>query len=397
MSNYFLTAIGTLLFTFLIFFDEELLRGFYASHVVMIIFVVLGSIIALAIKPNSFLPIFLIGIYFCLLFLTSALIHGLGERFYRESVKAILLISSVWLIRLLTNTRDLINFTSLTPIILLLYVFYKVDQLGIAGTFTYGGRLEIPSLGGSSNTMAIILALNLLAIQFFPFFSRGIWRIIRVPVWLGLFIALIFTFSRGGFFAYTIGTIIGIGPRRLFRIFIFSLAVIGLMYGALIILKEISPSVIGKFGIFARYNIIAAGSESGRFIIWATLLNNWINTPTAWVTGFGPGSIYLIDFNKLVLSAHSVWLASLYYFGILGFILLGIYMYILFVRSKHSVLFRKIKLAILSAIIFNFTIDTVTFASQATMWIILYLGIISSDELPSKYYKPHWGNSEYRQ
>lgn len=389
MKSFILDVVGFIFFTIVIFSENELLQGFYVAHVAIIAFIIFGWFIGIILKPDAFFFNTLVFGFMLILFIISSAMHGFQDRFYSELVKIAMIILSIWICRSFFSIQDLLRFIRFAPVILSLFIIYKYFDMGIIGLFSYGGRLAIPSLGASSNTLALIVALNLLGLQFSPFYSTVLLRVVKVVTWVFLLGVLALTYSRGGFFAYFIGTIGGFGIRRLGNIIGYSLIIFAILLGSLLILSEISPDVTETFGLLQRYTLrsdIVEGAD--RTLVWSELFNTWIKSPSALLTGFGPGSIHLYMYGKIYRSAHSIWLATLYYFGVLGLMLLLRYVILLYKQIKHSDDFKPIRMAVLMAIVFNFSIDTVALASQTTLWVIIYMSL-----LPSRKSKVHrWQN-----
>jgi hypothetical protein len=82
------------------------------------------------------------------------------------------------------------------------------------------------------------------------------------------------------------------------------------------------PGQLGQFFSQGRVDFSPTQGDLGRFGMWLTALGHLISTPFGMVLGFGPGAFWGREYGL-----HSMYMATWFYFGLVGLFLLFGYIY----------------------------------------------------------------------
>jgi hypothetical protein len=234
-------------------------------------------------------------------------------------------------------------------------------------------RLGISQFGGSPNTAAYVIAFCMLMCHYQWGRQRTFaMRCALAASFLILFYGMIASQSRGGLLTYLAGALFLLKPRwRYAALVVFGIALIA---GAVFTLT-VSPEL-------ARFNLLADARDTGgtgRAIIWAQLIGNLLRDPIRILWGNGPGAI---NFNLFgiypIQSGHSVYVEVLYSYGLIGIILLGLWLAMLRRNGSlpsHEPARKQINSAIWFAMVLAFALDSDPLTAQI-LWFTPLLGAL---------------------
>lgn len=176
-------------------------------------------------------------------------------------------------------------------------------------------RFGIPMFG-SPNTTAFVCALSVALTLYSLAAARkarhglmSVWFLALLAAQLGVIIA---TRSNGG--AVMVCIALAAFLRRRFSPALLGAGMLGLL--ATLLLWDLNAENADLVG-------------SGRLLIWLDLLSQWMSSPTNIIMGVGPGGIDLEPlFTEKVISAHSMYIETLFTFGLVGMGLLVTYVYV---------------------------------------------------------------------
>ena len=319
---------------------------------------------------------------------------------------AILFLISLTAAGLLGNTNtDLRTYEELGKILLLLVgtmALKKIPQttyksivfwipVGIAGlaTITYISgngntydplRFSIPSIG-SSNTLGYCLAISLLMAHFsWEQTNSRVKRLLIIIATLILGLALLATLSRGGVIQYIAGLIVFTKRKWM------ALVGIAAILTTTVLLFPDSAENLQRLSTLLDFQEIQQGSGGTRLYIWAHLIGDLITDPWHFFVGFAPGSIAVrqqqISSGMVVISAHSLYVETLYSFGIIG-ATLGIYwMHRTFrkiLRSSPEDPWRKLQWGLFATIFVGGFFDSYIVTAQLLWLGCLVFAILEMD------------------
>ena len=366
--NYF-SLCGTLFFILFIFFKTQLLEGVYVSHIILFLIFIYLSIRTLIINEKYFLFYIFIVLLLIMASILPVIGYGAEQRMFREFIKIILIVVIPILIHFSWSSESIWKFLSYLPYVTLLSVMLQIlFEPTILGRYTL-----LPD--ASANTTGLFLLFNIIVLHFknTSSFVMSLLKIIMYSVFLLL---LILTFSRSNLVAYLIFLLF---KGNITNILIISSFIISVLF----ILPNIEyfSSIIDTIDVFHRYNIIAAITETGgslRLPLWKILVTKWLDNPFSWLFGFGSGSINLSFSNKIFLSAHSVILSTIYYFGIFGIIGLLMALSKIWQILKKRNKFTHIKESLVIIFLVTGIFDNIILASQITFFVAIFLGFVVS-------------------
>jgi O-antigen ligase len=113
---------------------------------------------------------------------------------------------------------------------------------------------------------------------------------------------------------------------------------------------------------------------SGRLLIWYDLIVQWMSSPTNILIGTGPGAINLEPgFTERVISAHSMYVETLFTFGVVGLILLLLYLISVARAIRHALPYLppaegNLLLAMYALVAIGMTFDSYFLAAQL-VWV----------------------------
>ncbi len=251
------------------------------------------------------------------------------------------------------------------------YVWRTTPEL-----YLYGDRLQLVQWG-SPNTLALLIAFVLLTFLLAADLPRittpwgmARWALIGVLVYVDLQ-----STSRGGLLALIVGLVAGsllarrnaAGRGKRWGVLLGAVIAGGAALYAL--------SLTGFLGqLVPRFDLTAQNASSGRTLVWTSLLDQWWASDAAIAFGFGPGSVDIYLFGRFFNSAHSIVISMLYWFGIIGliaFIALWSRTWVGALRAtdKNS----SLRVALVAALTFSFTVDNSILAAQAILPVVLAL------------------------
>jgi hypothetical protein len=149
---------------------------------------------------------------------------------------------------------------------------------------------------------------------------------------------------------------------------------------------------IEKAHVLTKANIIHDLTQRGgfgRLNIWQTLLARFFETPSAWIFGFGPGSVeyYVPSFtaylnqSKYLYSPHSNFVGSLYCFGVYGFALFAALLYRTYQQIRSARDYARLKRAIGAFYLVTFMLDSHILASQGMFIHLVFLAFLMSESV----------------
>lgn len=348
--------------------------GVYFSHIVSFAAIIIFTFVAIKNHGGHTLAVALKCFLFCVIFTLSAMLNGVGERFYEESIKIILIIFGSYLLSRCCSYQTIKRYVTVMPcffIIAVLLAYYRTDYHDL---FSYGSRIRIEEFG-SPNTLGLIATLNLIVAH--TCISNKYLKYTVIPLLVSL---LVITFSRSALICYFVGLYFVYGVKSL-RFVIPCLLIAVILVFVFLDTIAIYIPFLAKYSLLERYNILMDISETGgtgRFQIWTELLKFWLLHPMAWFAGFGPGSIKLsLELSgDYIVSAHSMVVSVIYYFGIIGFLLLVTYLARLTIKLNRFSKDCREKHAILGVLIVSGIFDATMLASQATFYMIVFLALV---------------------
>lgn len=371
MSNNNYAKIGVVLMIITIFANYNI-GGLYVSNILSFLYIL---ICFLGLRSKN--KISIIFLLFLLISVNLFYLLDPGINYLPEAIKIITLIIGVSVISKKISTDSLVQSFKLIPFIFLFFV--SITILSGVNLFTYGGRFALQGFG-SSNTLALIIALNLGLLHFSDYNNKLHW--FKWLAILSYIVLLLLTYSRGGMFAYAFGLFMVY--RNELKELVFYGFIGALVFLLIPIIFDFS-SLMNQSNIFERFNIISDISESGgsgRFFLWAILINDLISNPTNLFTGFGPGSVNVVIQTSAVdiefYSAHSIFLSTLYYYGIIGFVIFVYYLIKFYFSKIRESKFRKLKEYIFYVFILISIVDATILAAQALFLLLIYISIFFS-------------------
>ncbi len=287
------------------------------------------------------------------------LIVPLGDRFFNESIKyIILMLFIISVMEFPKFARSALFYLSLfIPSALLIYVMFSADSL------VYGGRLGVAISDSDQDAMisanTIGFALNICIITIVCHKNKIFYLFIPAIFYLEFL-----TFSRGTFLSLSI-----IATTYFFKIKKFRYAVF---------VSLLSLPIFLDFNVEYLNNYLRLDDTtgSGRSIIYEILIERMIANPVTLIFGHGPGSInFEIYSGKTLISAHSGYFELLYTFGIIG-----LFVWIWFFWNALNNL-RNLSLdsALYAALLAAYAISEDLNGSHNLLLIGLILGVFLND------------------
>lgn len=345
----------------------ELFDGIYIAHayIIFLLALTLARTATTARRPTA-LTLIALTAFIALIELRFFAFADKPEFFFQENAKLIFLLVGAWSFANLINRRQYSEYVrtfsaAFVPTCLLLSITTE-------DPFSYGGRLQLPQFG-SPNTLAIILSLCCTALLFAISQANSLRRITLLFVFLIAIGLLALTSSRGGAFALLLAITAFLNARTLAVVFLCGSLAIALLVAT-------NPNLGDLYG---RYLSFQEGYSSGRIEIWTHLLDTLIRNDEAILIGFGGGSISVHLFDKTIISAHSGLLTIFYYYGL--FFLLA---FLIFASVKGYHLARSasvdkpLRLGVFLVLTFTFLTDNLFLASQATIYVCFFMGLLFS-------------------
>lgn len=313
-----------------VFLDQGLGAGMYLSQLMLALMVARRFLfrifsvnaLMLAIAASSFIGL--------LLPLQIALAGQASEQIVSGCAKLLFLIWGIFALHDLTE-REYRTVLRALPV----FVASLVAYVYLAGVWDYYDlvrhRFGVPSMG-SPNSLAFVAAFCLLMLHAGFRQDLSSWyRALAWAAWVVLLIALIATQSRGGLLIYALGYLVFIQKIR-FRSMVYAvLIVLAFVFLLGPLLSSVVQTSLARFDFF-HGGVMA--QSTGRFDIWGILIGQLVDSPLALLVGFGPGSIEFERYGVSVNSAHSFVVTMVYWYGLLGVVLLVL-------GFSHLLLFRE--------------------------------------------------------
>lgn len=370
-----ISTIIAILFASLIFLDIEVVSGvkLYWSHIIMLLVIGLLYFSFLMKEPDAIVYLFF-GLILLVFFWFSALVNGPGERFKSDFIKTFIYIFGAYALTKTFNSDELYKILKYLSIF---YIFYLIHSYLMAkDAFLYAGRLLLEE-GGSPNALASVLGA-LIILLLFELERKFNLTIFLIFMAYNLFLLL--TLSRACILALLSAFVL---TKWRSKIIIYPA-----IAGGIIILISIMffnyQRFIENSNLMEKADLYTSAVETGgsnRFAIWMETLQQYFETPSAWLLGFGAGrtimSFNYLLFTKTVYHPHNTYLYALYCFGIIGFIFLCIFIINAYkkIKTDNYGSLRKL-LLIYYLVIFCF--DAHLLAAQVVIPHLLILSFLFS-------------------
>lgn len=325
-------------------------EGLVVAHALLLL------IIATCAADVAHRPSLHAGLAFLLFFLilslsmATALYFGPQARFMPETVKLVLLFLGTFFIGLSVPAERLRALLAPAPWLCLIMVLGVFTFIG--SPVAADGRLQIEGFL-SPNVLGYLLVMNMAIV-----WSRPVWKIWDWLVFALLGLCMLACLSRGALIA----------AAAVFAVH-FGLGRSALLFGGIAIALAI---IFADNPIIERMLIVEdaiSTGGSGRAQVWGTALRNWLDNPVAWLSGFGPASIHMhITILTTQDAAHSMYIGSLHYLGLLGlmYLLAMLAAGIIGVRRAAPSPERTLARDFLIIIMVNGLVDETYNASQVT-------------------------------
>ncbi|MBZ5876640.1 O-antigen ligase family protein [Chromohalobacter israelensis] len=310
--------------------------------------------------------------------LLSLFFHSPEKYFLDELGKLVIFFVGVAGLLSFYSSEEVLDFLSKGAILSTAYIVFYLLTHSHQEIYSYGGRLQVPGFG-SPNALATMSAIYSICLLkrlriYLGMSGRGG---VTLACLLSLFFYLyliVATSSRGGAFSFVLGFLIYVSVwaherKKLSLLFFWG----GFFLAALLMCLL----MFGQFdGALDRY-IPSDGYGSGRLMIWERILNNLMENVIDFLIGFGPGSIDIEVSGSKIISAHSFFLSVFYYFGFLGGVsVLGVIGLSIFKMAGRSRGGGDIRLGILFAVLFSFSVDYVLLSSQSLLTTAMAFSLV---------------------
>jgi len=366
-----------------IFLDFPILpeRQFFVSHLIVIGLVAGLFVQGLFVEPRLFQRYLF---YVAVLFVPSifmAYYHVPGNRFSNDTVKLLIYALGVFALSRMLTTEMIVNVIRWMPYALAAYCL--TESLTSENVFTFGGRFTLDNTG-SSNTVGAMLALAVLPLWLLA--EKGKRKIFALAAGVILIAFLMLSFSRASMIGLGVAIVAAVPIKRLVFLGPLVLAVSIIALSMFVDLGGFveNADVLNKANLMQD---IVDRRSSSRLDIWYTLITHYRDTPTAWLFGFGPGSVeyYVPSFtsylnlSKYLYGPHSNFVGSLYYFGIVGFAGFLALLATAYRNAVESTNYRQFKIAVLAFYVATSALDSHILASQGMFVHMFFIALLFSD------------------
>jgi hypothetical protein len=366
-----------------VFLDFPILpeRQFFVSHLIVIGMVLSLFAQGLAIEPRVFQRHLF---YICLLFIPSicaALYHGPGHRFSNDTIKLLIYALGVFSLARMLTSEMIVNVILWIPYALAAYCLW--ETISSENVFTFSGRFTLDNTG-SPNTVGAMLALAVLPLWLLYDSSRQ--KALSIAAGVTLLAFLMLSFSRANIIGLGVAVVAAVPVKRLVVMVPLVLAISVVALSMIVDLGAFieNADVLNKANLMTD---IVDRRSSSRLDIWYTLMMQYAVTPTAWIFGFGPGSVeyYVPSFtsylnqSKYLYSPHSNLVGSFYYFGVAGLATFLALAYTAFRNATEATKYRRLKIAVFAFYAATSALDSHILASQGMFVHMFFISLLFSD------------------
>lgn len=365
-----------------IFLDIPLIEGrqFFVSHALLIALIGVFFIRGYSIESRKFQTYTFIVAAIFGASLLSGVYHGLGPRVQNDTTKLLMYAFGIFGMSRLLTSDQLFQVLRVAPMVLVLYCV--TEAAGSDDLFAVSGRFVLENTG-SSNTLGAMLAVSSLPLMLSEYPTKQ--RLLVVATLFGVLALLMLSFSRASIIGLGVAVVLALPNRKL--LLVAPAAIIGGLLVASMVID------LGEFienaDVLKKANLVEWLTERrsvNRLTIWSTILGQYINTPTAWPFGFGPGSVeyYVPSFtvylnqSKYLYSPHSNFIGSLFYFGAVGLAMLCYLLVFAHRRADTSLHHRRLKIAIFWFYLVTFALDSHILSSQGMFIHTMFLSFLMS-------------------
>ena len=232
----------------------------------------------------------------------SASFVGFQARFPFEAIKTIIVFAITFFVGLAVPAERIHALLEPSPWLFLILV--AGIFLFVGNPFGLDGRLQVEGFI-SSNVLGFMAVLNMAVLLNRP---RMSW--LDYITFVALIVIMLLCLSRSAMMGTLALAWVRIGWGRGTVIFGTIAAAVATIYSGNKIIER----------MLVVEDVMTSGG-SGRTELWSFLVRNWLNTPTNWLFGFGPGGVHRHpNWHSTEDAAHSLVIGGFYYWGIAGFI-----------------------------------------------------------------------------
>lgn len=295
----------------------------FASHLIYLVFVAFSALFCAVRNPKYFgnFIVWLVVVFGVNLF--SVLYFSPAGRYMGDTFKILIYVGSIAFVGYAFSNKTLRNIGFGLGIGLPIFILFSIFVL--KSVSPHGERLILDGVGGP-NTFGAMISLALL----FTLAQRNVSLLVRASIVIILILALLATGSRANILGFAVAAFFG--PHLIKRAGVAGLAAMGLVLLAFATLDV--DQLLKQLNGLQRLADAAQGNtsdvSSGRSGIWAFLINDALKDPVSILFGKGPGSAEFMHlvlspvfWSKQLLSPHSTWVGSFYYFGLMGLTILA--------------------------------------------------------------------------
>jgi len=266
-------------------------------------------------------------------FVISGIIHGFGLFSYPNKVLFFDLATYMvirYLLRDMQEVKRFLKFFSFLMFFVLLDVFLKGGEHRLHMQFT-----GLTEFGGSSNILAIMIAVTMPIIYYFLMFERRRFqKIIFIAMGIFFMVILLWTASRAGMIGFVVGSILMVfytkrGWRRRF----ITMGLLMIIISALLIPRNVLQYTIDRYLNRTPGTIASTETRKLAFKGSISMIRNNL------LIGVGPSeqiSDYLFRYTGSTHASHSTPLQILLETGIIGFSFFFLCLYYAFVCLRKS-------------------------------------------------------------
>ena len=254
--------------------------------------------------------------------------------------------------------------------------FSPYFQVSLTDFTTIGvsNRLRVENLGNYNAYGFLIAVALVISAYLFNIIKSRTYRLIFLTIQSPLLVVLLYTSSRGGMLALIVGLAIFYLTNNIKSKFYFAIATT-IMIITLVFVLQKNDTLESFLDRFLISNQNSDNFDSGRSVIYLMLINELISSPFNLLFGFGIGAIDIqLSNTELIQSAHNTYLDVVYSFGIIGGILLVVYLFSLYksLKFRPKSLEKSLLMSLFGQIILAFMYDSYWGATQIG-WIFPFL------------------------